>query len=464
MSRLVFFIWILFLLFPAGGIFANGDSVRFSEVAWMGTLPSGGESSQAASNNEWMELYNPLTDAISLEGWKIVSQDGMPDITLSGRIPSGGYFLLERGSDLSLSGITADLVYGFKNNSLANDGERLFLKNSVGGIVDEINALSGWPAGDNESKQTMQKSSGGWITASATPKSGWIGATTSPNTSVFQPPPNSTGVQQSIFIYPSIKAYAGEDKVMITGSEIEFLGQAWNSKNELLEDIRFWWNFGDGSSKEGRAVSHIFQIPGKYMVGLHISDGSSAASDYVLVEAIANQLKITEVLLGESGYFKFYNPSDLILDIGGWIVESASGRRFTIPIKTKIGPKAEIAFANSLSKLFIEEREPKIFVRYPNGVLALERKGDDAVAQQSVNTANQVSLVQNHAPGIFKEDSLTKTSFNPIAATTSGFAGVSETRTPYSGQKALTLWLAGGLSLIVAVGYLLVRKWQNQKL
>jgi len=78
-------------------------SVLINEIAWAGTA--------ASSNDEWIELYNPGEEEISLDGWHLTAADGTPDIALSGAIPAGGYFLLERSDDNTISNIPADETY-----------------------------------------------------------------------------------------------------------------------------------------------------------------------------------------------------------------------------------------------------------------------------------------------------------------------------------------------------------------
>jgi len=131
--------------------------VRINEIAWMGT--------NASANDEWVELYNSDSSSVNVSGWTLNALDGTPEITLSGSIDSGSYYLLERTDDTSASSATADHIY---TGSLGNSGEYLELRNADG-LIDEIDARSEWLAGDNESKDTMQWSGGTWITAAPTP-------------------------------------------------------------------------------------------------------------------------------------------------------------------------------------------------------------------------------------------------------------------------------------------------------
>ena len=142
------FVVVSFLL--GYSVLAVGQIV-ISELAWMGT--------EASSNDEWIELRNEGSSEISLEGWTLSAVDGSPSINLSGTIPSGGYFLLERTDDESVPEVDANLIYV---GSLGNSGEFLELRDGDGALVDSVSAGDGWMAGDNVSKLTMERTGSGW--------------------------------------------------------------------------------------------------------------------------------------------------------------------------------------------------------------------------------------------------------------------------------------------------------------
>ncbi len=172
----------------------------------------------------------------------------------------------------------------------------------------------------------------------------------------------------------SIEARAGEDKTVTVGSAVYFVGEAVGLDGKPLENARFWWNFGDGKTQEGRSVSHIFMLPGAYTVGLHVSSGQYSASDYMTVLATPNQLAIKSVISGEGGHILFINNGQTMVDIGGWILEDSSGKRFIIPAETKIGPQAEVAFSNFSTSLLGSDGLTLV-IRYPNGKEALKWSG-----------------------------------------------------------------------------------------
>ncbi|MCX6340564.1 MAG: lamin tail domain-containing protein [Candidatus Aureabacteria bacterium] len=127
---------------------ADPLSVVINEIGWMGTT--------ASFNDEWIELYNNTAAAISLAGWTLRASSGSPYLTLSGTIPSHGYYLLECGDDMTISDIAADKIY---QGALSNDGEGLELKDHTGQTIDSANSDGGpWPAGSNEPvKYSMER-------------------------------------------------------------------------------------------------------------------------------------------------------------------------------------------------------------------------------------------------------------------------------------------------------------------
>jgi phosphatidylserine/phosphatidylglycerophosphate/cardiolipin synthase-like enzyme len=117
----------------------------FDEIAWAGTVWS--------TADEWIELYNPGSQAIELGGWRIEAEDGTPTIVLTGTIAAGGRFLLERTDDETAPPL-ADQIY---KGGLENAGEALALLSPDGDAVDRIEAKGGWPAGETETRRSMQR-------------------------------------------------------------------------------------------------------------------------------------------------------------------------------------------------------------------------------------------------------------------------------------------------------------------
>ncbi len=143
---------LLFLLSPFYLVRAIEPlSVIINEIAWMGT--------EVSYNDEWIELYNNTDNSINLEGWVLKAEDKTPKINLLGTVPNNGFYLLERTDDDTVPAVAADLIY---KGALGNNGEYLKLYNNSGNLVDEVNCSDGWFAGDNSTKQTMERTDSGW--------------------------------------------------------------------------------------------------------------------------------------------------------------------------------------------------------------------------------------------------------------------------------------------------------------
>jgi hypothetical protein len=120
--------------------------VVINEVAWGGTA--------ASASDEWLELYNHGESPADLTGWTLVFGETVVHLgevsggTVEVRrtvIDPGGYFLLERSDDGTISDIVADLIY---RGSLTNAGVDVLLYDSGGHLVDQAGGgEDGWSGG-----------------------------------------------------------------------------------------------------------------------------------------------------------------------------------------------------------------------------------------------------------------------------------------------------------------------------
>lgn len=127
---------------------ATQSDIIINEIAWMGN--------ENSANDEWIELKNNTSLDIKLDGWFLKTSDGKIKVHLTGKIPANGFYLLERTDDSSLPGLAADFIY---KGSLSNKGQTLELLYN-NGMIDRAEFNSKWPAGDNSTKQTMERTAG----------------------------------------------------------------------------------------------------------------------------------------------------------------------------------------------------------------------------------------------------------------------------------------------------------------
>lgn len=341
-------------------------NVVINEVAWMGTTNS--------ATDEWVEIFNDGSESILLDGWVLSTADTMMNITLSGSVAGGGYYLIERTDDTTVPDVAADLVTPF-GSGLSNNGEILLLKNSSGAEVNRVDATDGWPAGDNVTKETMQKSGSGWITAASTPKAANVSAGTAKSSEDTADSGSSSSSSGPTSAYvapedlPHIKTDAGKDTRAVVGEEAQFRGVAWGLDNEPLENARYLWNFGDGATGEGQNVGHAYMFPGTYIVRLTISSGRYTAFDDFTVAVGENGFQVSEAKPGVDGWIEFYNAGSEPIHVGNWIIETSS-KRFVFLLGTGVSPRSFVVLSAATTKLNLNAANDHIYLYYPNGSYA----------------------------------------------------------------------------------------------
>jgi len=301
-------------------------SVIISEVAWMGTL--------ASSDDEWIELYNPGSSSIDLTNWRLVADNGSPDIVLSGTISPKRFFLLERAYDNVITGVAADQIYV---GELEDTNEVLRLRAPDGTLVDTANSDGGeWPAGAISPNGSMERmgtlgdaplawvtnvNAGSWSDTDAsgllvhgTPRrANWgFGVTHTPiPTSTFTPSPSPTPPPTApLTIVISEVAWAGT----LSSSDDEWI----ELYNPTTRNINLTgWNLRslDGSPNIQDEFDGIILNAGEYLLLERTDDDpTDVDADVIYSGSLSNN---GEVL-------RLYDPN-------GYLVDSANSNSGTWP-------------------------------------------------------------------------------------------------------------------------------------
>ncbi|MEX1014626.1 MAG: lamin tail domain-containing protein [Candidatus Paceibacterota bacterium] len=132
--------------FDSSSNLLSNKSLIINEVAWMGDKNS--------SYNEWIELKNISPESINIENHTLIDKGEQIDIVFSKiNLDPGDFLLLERGDD-SVNNVFADVIF---QGAISNSNEGLRLYNQECLLIDEVLADNSWPAGDNFTKQTMER-------------------------------------------------------------------------------------------------------------------------------------------------------------------------------------------------------------------------------------------------------------------------------------------------------------------
>ena len=364
---------------PAVMPFAASAAVAINEILFD---PAG-----ADTGLEKIELYNPDAAAQDLSGWELYP-DGI------------GYFSFPDGFLLS----SASFVTIHFRASGANDAENLYhssptanMGNSSGSLAlfrpggrgagTIVDFVRYYKPGSSERKtwEPAAIEAGLWVAgefvdvgaltegssiglAHDGARSGaaaWaifqaptIGAG---NSSTPAPPPSGTPPPASATSTPtadsgrtpppSLRVEAGADRAALAGATVEFHGQVFGLDGSLVPEARMVWNFGDGETREGKAVPHVYRFPGNYVVSLSGSVGEYAGADYLAVRVVSPDLRITEIKPGSDGFIEIANNTGERLDLGGMILADASRAQFRIPQHTLTVGGGAIVFPNSVTGL-----------------------------------------------------------------------------------------------------------------
>ena len=343
-------------------VFGATNDVVINEIAWMGT--------DISYADEWIELYNNTNEEIDLTNWTLFATDGKPEINLSGTITANGYFLLERTNDESVIGITADQIY---TGDLGNNGENLELKNAEDILINSINCSDEWTSGDNDTKQTMEKTDTGWQTSlnsGGTPKEqNSIGASDETiNEETTEEASTSTGSTSSVPNRPPM-AEAGTDIVALVNQELSF--DASHSLDLDNDKLTFFWNFGDGATDTEKISKHTYLYPGQYIVSLLISDGEFSDLDIITVNIYSQSIIISEF---SNEWIEIFNQSDQVANLTNWQLKNqkASSSPFLFPANSLMAPNQFLVLRQEITKIELDNDSDQIQLIYPDGSIGAE--------------------------------------------------------------------------------------------
>ncbi len=377
---------ILGILFLPRFIFA---SVAINEILFD---PAGTDTGL-----EKIEIYNPDAAAVDLGGWELYP-DGIGYFTFpSGfSLPSKSFAVIHlrasgtndvqnlyHSSAASNMGNSSGSLALFRPGSRTKDTIVDFVRYHKAGAAErktwESTAVEAgrWQAGTfvditslTEGNSIGLTSDGGSGSTSAwkiyaTPTIGGAnaGTTAAPPAAPLPPspapPPAPAGLAP-----PALRVVAGGDRIVLAGAVTPFRGQVFSHSGELVENARMLWNFGDGSFRDGRAVTHIYYFPGNYVVSLNGAVGEYTGSDYLTVTVLAPDLLITEIKLGADGFVELFNANDERLDLGGMSFTDERGAIFHINQGTLIGKGTAVSFPNVTTGL---EPLPRLLLRDARG-------------------------------------------------------------------------------------------------
>ncbi len=357
-------------------------SVSFSEVMYD---PKGVEDD---GKRDWVEIWNSGSEtdisewrfAVGGENHKIYSKEG--DLWKGRAVISGNsYAVIADNPEKFLtewpaySGVVFDSSF-----SLPSTGKSLELKNEAGVPVDQFQY--GKEMGAFDDGNSLQKIGGVWKSSLPTPGA-QNAESSSPQNSGSQNQDSQSQTSQNISgnlnggntqgnsgsawpVDPQVFARVKGESLGVAGADMIFRGEALGIEKRPLEKVRYFWNFGDGESKEGETVAHSYKYPGEYLLVLEASSGNFGGGARLKVKIISSPILISSVSPGPDGFLEISNKSGHEINISSWILKRGE-KIFVLPKGTIILSQGKIMISAKTAGMEFGE-DAQIF--YPNGFLA----------------------------------------------------------------------------------------------
>jgi|GEM_PF-626766 len=141
---------------------------------------------------------------------------------------------------------------------------------------------------------------------------------------------NKTQESSTYSTASTFRVNAGGNRVVLVGTDVSFTALAHDAGGRTVE-AHYKWNFGDGSSSDGRDVTHRFEYPGRYAVVLEVVS-RQGAREVVQITVSVEPLEIALETLPDGGV-GIENLASRDIELSGWrIIQNQ--RVFVLPHNT----------------------------------------------------------------------------------------------------------------------------------
>lgn len=380
------------------------------------------------TENRFIELYNTSNSEVDLTGWYIQrkTQTGSSFTSLvsntnfeNKKISGNGYFLISRstiqGSDAVVSNMTL------------TESNVIQLKNSEGVVVDKIcwgdvSDCTDLKTSNPTEGKSISRQNNSLIITTPTPGIQNQNSSTSNDSGVD----TNTGENNSDTITSTNSASSSSSsssnsinnkkiQTKISAKTFGFVGLANNleasvlgREGETLFYGRYFWNFGDGSSKEmkvntGGGTTHTYFYPGEYRVILeyYINDYGEVpdATDEIVLKIIPADVLVSNVGDEKDFFIELTNNTTNEVDISKWMLVS-NDKRFVFPKNSKIASKKKVIFSPFVTGFILSDKSNLKLVNadwktvFDYG-LSIAPISSSVVSVKDVSSAPRVSLASN---------------------------------------------------------------------
>ncbi|MES2023674.1 MAG: lamin tail domain-containing protein [Patescibacteria group bacterium] len=340
-------------------------------------------------DTNWVEIYNNgSTDVLiktgdAADAWRVSS--GTTKYHLNGSdftIKAGEYVILACNSETFLSkhsGFSGNVV-DLTASGFSNTGTTIKLWDDSGDAISNLTYTTA--DGGNNDSNSLQLVSGSWVGATPTPGSANFSTNNSNNTdtnndnntdtnistnsnSVNNNSTTNTVTKAKTNAAPTIKTKITAKTLSIAGLPVEFSASATGLSGETLFSGKYFWNFGDGDSKEinlnqNTKFTHAYFYPGDYSVYLeyysnYYSD-TSDATDKIIIKIVESDVIISSVGDDKDFFVELSNNSGYDADLSRWMLTSIN-KNFVFPKNTILPSKKKIIFSSHITNFTILDKD-----------------------------------------------------------------------------------------------------------
>jgi hypothetical protein len=286
-----------------------------------------------------MEIKNISAVAVSLSGWELFDASGKIKISFTGSdgvLAPGGLLELSRGTTTLVTTTAAVKIY---SGDLVNTGDTLALVDSQCDVSDYLDASGGWPAGNNTTKQTLERDADGIGWHSSAQPGGTPGAENSarPAATTTTLPPS---VQMPAPVPASQNVAPTEDAAVSSDSDVTTSTSVTTSSSSI----------GVGAINTQSTTTTSTESENNN------DNGASADSNVSTITAASSHILIAAVQIAgassSNDLVKLYNPTATAIDMSGWKLhkKSSTGTDYSLkvfPAGSVIGAEQSFVWANS---------------------------------------------------------------------------------------------------------------------
>jgi hypothetical protein len=385
---------VLFLVLFISSLFLSVSHAAFASVSINEILYS-------SASKQWVEIYNDTDTDIDITQYKILdagaSVNGHAISAVSGGaniLPAHSYGVVAKDA----TSVSATYLFHSALGISTSASDTVILKNG-NSVIDTVSV----PLNSATNGNSLQLVSGSWVGAIPTPgfansnslssSGGGLGLNDSQasysnslttTTSNTQTPTKTSGATK-------ITTEIIGKTVVFAGSALILNAKSFGYNKEPLLYGKYFWNFGDGDSKEiqvsdmdsGVGFSHTYFYPGDYIVSLEYYANPYSetpdATNEMTITIVPNDIIISKIGDQTDFFVEISNNTDYDADISGWTLTNGT-ESFTFPKNTTIASKKKLTLSpkitnfspNDTSSLQLMNQDKKTIFSYPDSSTSAE--------------------------------------------------------------------------------------------